>query len=111
MSSLPPVSPGSVPALTESAGNGSATFDLEGELERQMGFEDDPSRALPVQGEGAYEENYGGEGEYGGEEGGWDAYPENTFDPSVYTAHQDFQRAASRFVSPWAMMHLLQRML
>ncbi len=78
MASLPPVSPGSVPALTESAGNGSATFDLEGELATQLGFDDDPSRALPVQGEGEYEEDYGDNGEYGGEGGGWDAHPDTT---------------------------------
>ena len=105
MASLPPVSPGSVP--TESAGNGSAAFDIEAELAAQMdrGEFSQVGSASP-----AYvpEENSGyplGE-EYGDEEdddvegGGWGAHPVTTFDPSAYTAYQDFQRVASQFVSP-----------
>ncbi len=105
MASLPSVSPGSVP--TESAGNGSAAFDIEAELAAQMD-RNELSQAgaafTPSPEEyGGYDppgEDFGDEVEYEVEGGGWSAHPVTTFDDSVYTAHQDFLRAASQFVSP-----------
>ncbi len=105
MASLPPVSPGSV--LTESAGNGSAAYDIEADLAAQMDRGEFPqegyaSAAVLPEENGAYPlgEEYGDEGDDEDEGGWWGEHPETTFDPSVYTAHQDFQRAASRYVSP-----------
>jgi hypothetical protein len=109
-SSLPPVSPGSVPPTppaTDSVGNGSA-YGPDQDVAGQMDRDEHGQGASPSPAEvGDFADQHGGadmvddEGEYdGGEMNGWNAHPVNTFDESVYTAHQDFVRAAAQFVSP-----------
>jgi hypothetical protein len=104
MSSLPPVSPGSVPAAsTESVGNGSASYDIESDLAAHI-EQRELDQALPAE-PGGHDEGPPGEDddedvEY--DEGGVGqvSHPVSTFDASVYTAHQEFLRAASHYVSP-----------
>ena len=97
-SSLPPVSPGSL--MTESPGDGSAAFIIKDALGEQMDADEhqqaDATAASPA----------GLEGGQGGDDDDEDdgnvqvPPPVNTFGPSPYTAHQDFLRSASHFVSP-----------
>ena len=66
MASLPPVSPGSV--LTESAGNGSAAYDIEADLASQMDrgeFPQEGSASAAPEENGVYPlgEEYGDEGD------------------------------------------------
>jgi hypothetical protein len=102
MDSLPPVSPGSLgPASTASVGAGSAGYDIEADLAAQMQGEFD--QASPAEPDGVamhpYEEN--GDDDEDPEDGYVPVpHPVSTHDASVYTAHQDFQRAASHYVSP-----------
>ncbi len=104
-----PVSPGSIPPMTDSVGNGSA-YDLECDLAAQMdrnelGQAGISSMFPPDEFGGSAPQPPGGE--YGDDEeyevegmSGWGAHPVTTFDASVYTAHQDFVRAASQYMSP-----------
>ena len=95
--SLPPVSPGSLMAESTS----STDFILEDALGEQMAADeqarDDADAASPSGlggGEGGDEDD---------EEDDEVVYvppPASTFDPSPYTAQQDFIRSASHFVSP-----------
>ncbi len=105
MASLPPVSPGSLPeASSASVGHGSAGYDIEADLAAQMEQSELAETQTMSHENGGYAEPPGGddgdEEEYEEEYGGQLSHSVSTFDASAYTAHQEYIRAASHFVSP-----------